>query len=71
MNARMSALPIMDYAIRITVSFMNSILNKTTVLVLNRNWWAINIRTPAEAFCQMATSVATALEFPARSSFAR
>src|SRR5438105_6513688 len=41
---------------------MNSVINKATVLVLNRNWQAINIRTPAEAFCQMATNVATALE---------
>jgi 5-methylcytosine-specific restriction endonuclease McrA len=42
--------------------FMNDILNKSIVLVLNRNWQAINIRTPQEAFCQMATNVATALE---------
>src|SRR4051794_24274321 len=42
--------------------FMNDILNKTIVLVLNRNWQAINIRTPADAFCQMATNVVTALE---------
>jgi 5-methylcytosine-specific restriction endonuclease McrA len=41
---------------------MNNILNKTTVLVLNRNWQAINIRTPQEAFCQMATNVATGLD---------
>src|SRR5436190_14201655 len=41
---------------------MNDILNKSIVLVLNRNWQAINVRTPAEAFCQMATGVATALE---------
>src|SRR5258706_11756016 len=41
---------------------MNDILNKAIVLVLNRNWQAINISTPAEAFCQMATNVATALE---------
>ena len=41
---------------------MNDILNKTIVLVLNRNWQAINIRTPADAFCQMATNVATALD---------
>jgi 5-methylcytosine-specific restriction endonuclease McrA len=41
---------------------MSEILNKTIVLVLNRNWQAINIRTPQEAFCMMATSVATALE---------
>src|SRR2546423_1344820 len=41
---------------------MSDILNKTIVLVLNRNWQAINIRTPQEAFCQMATNVATALD---------
>ena len=41
---------------------MNSILNKSIVLVLNRNWQAINVRTPQEAFCMMATNVATALE---------
>ena len=41
---------------------MNDFLNKSLVLVLNRNWQAINIRTPADAFCQMATNVATALE---------
>src|SRR3989475_5348668 len=41
---------------------MTDILNKTIVLVLNRNWQAINVRAPQEAFCQMATNVATALE---------
>jgi 5-methylcytosine-specific restriction endonuclease McrA len=41
---------------------MMTILNKSIVLVLNRNWQAINIRTPQEAFCQMATNVATALD---------
>jgi 5-methylcytosine-specific restriction endonuclease McrA len=41
---------------------MNDILNKTIVLVLNRNWQAINIRTPQEAFCMMATNVGTALD---------
>ena len=41
---------------------MTDILNKTIVLVLNRNWQAINIRTPQDAFCQMATNVATALD---------
>jgi hypothetical protein len=45
-----------------TKNFMNDILNKTIVLVLNRNWQAINIRTPQDAFCQMATNVATALD---------
>ena len=41
---------------------MNDILNSATVLVLNRNWQAINVRTPQDAFCQMATNVVTALE---------
>ena len=41
---------------------MSNILTKATVLVLNRNWQAINVRTPQEAFCMMATNVATALE---------
>jgi 5-methylcytosine-specific restriction endonuclease McrA len=41
---------------------MTDILNKTIVLVLNRNWQAINTRTPQDAFCQMATNVATALD---------
>lgn len=41
---------------------MNDILNKSIVLVLNRNWQAVNIRTPAEAFCQLATGVAAGLE---------
>jgi 5-methylcytosine-specific restriction endonuclease McrA len=39
-----------------------NILTKSIVLVLNRNWQAINIRTPQEAFCMMATNVATALD---------
>jgi 5-methylcytosine-specific restriction endonuclease McrA len=41
---------------------MTDILNKSIVLVLNRNWQAINVRTPQEAFCMMATNVATALD---------
>jgi 5-methylcytosine-specific restriction endonuclease McrA len=41
---------------------MSDLLNKTTVLVLNRNWQAIHIKTPAQAFCMMATDVATALD---------
>jgi len=40
---------------------MNDVLNKSTVLVLNRNWQAIHVKTPAEAFCMMAADVATAL----------
>ena len=47
---------------------MNDILNKATVLILNRNWQAIHVRTPAEAFCQMATHVATALEIDGEDS---
>ena len=43
-------------------SFMSDILNKAMVLVLNRNWQAVNVRTPQEAFCMMATNVATGLE---------
>ena len=42
--------------------FMSDILTKAIVLVLNRNWQAINVRTPQEAFCMMATNVATGLE---------
>ena len=45
---------------------MSNILTKAIVLVLNRNWQAINIRTPQEAFCQMATNVATALDIELR-----
>ena len=41
---------------------MNDILNRPIVLVLNRNWQAINVRTPQQAFVQMATDVATALD---------
>jgi len=41
---------------------MTNILDKSIVLVLNRNWQAINVRTPQEAFCMMATNVATGLE---------
>jgi 5-methylcytosine-specific restriction endonuclease McrA len=39
-----------------------NILNKTTVLVLNRHWQAIHVKTPAEAFCMMASDAATALD---------
>jgi hypothetical protein len=41
---------------------MTDILNNTILLVLNRNWPSINIRTPQDAFCQMATNVATGLD---------
>jgi 5-methylcytosine-specific restriction endonuclease McrA len=41
---------------------MTDILNKQTVLVLNRHWQAIHVKTPAEAFCMMASDAATALD---------
>lgn len=41
---------------------MSDILNKSTVLVLNRHWQAIHVKTPAEAFCMMASDAATALD---------
>jgi 5-methylcytosine-specific restriction endonuclease McrA len=47
----------------LTIHFsMNDILNKSTVLVLNRNWQAIHVKTPAEAFCMIASDAATALD---------
>ena len=46
----------------VVCKFYDDILTKATVLVLNRNWQAINVRTPQEAFCMMATNVATGLE---------
>ncbi|MGJ8675897.1 MAG: HNH endonuclease [Akkermansiaceae bacterium] len=39
-----------------------SFLYKNTVLVLNKNWQAISITTPAQAFGQMATDAATGLD---------
>ncbi|MEM9398598.1 MAG: HNH endonuclease [Verrucomicrobiota bacterium] len=42
-------------------------LDKQTVLVLNRNWQAINTQSPRESFGQMATDVATALDITADS----
>src|SRR5260370_25825691 len=41
---------------------MNDVLYKSTVLVLNRNWQAIDVKTPAQAFCMMANGNATALD---------
>jgi 5-methylcytosine-specific restriction endonuclease McrA len=38
-----------------------NILNLPVVLVLNRNWQAINVRTPQQAFVQMASDTATGL----------
>jgi 5-methylcytosine-specific restriction endonuclease McrA len=41
---------------------MSDVLHKSTVLVLNRHWQAIDCRTPIEAFSLMATGNATALD---------
>jgi len=41
---------------------MSSILQQNVVLVLNKAWQAINIRTPEEVFPQLATGAATALD---------
>ena len=41
---------------------MSEILEKPTVLVLNRNWQAIAARSPAEVFCQMMTGAASGLD---------
>ena len=41
---------------------MSEVLEKPTVLVLNRNWQAIAARSPAEVFCQMMTGAASGLD---------
>ena len=47
---------------------MNDILNKTIVLVLNRNWQAIHVRTPQEAFCMRKAEASRTKPACARSS---
>jgi len=41
---------------------MDSVLNQHVVLVLNRNWQAVNTTTPAHAFCQMSSGNAMGLD---------
>jgi 5-methylcytosine-specific restriction endonuclease McrA len=41
---------------------MSDVLSKATVLVLNRNWQAINVKSPQEAFGMLATDTATGLD---------
>ncbi len=41
---------------------MSSALERPSVLVLNRNWQAIDVKTPAEAFGLMATGAAMGLD---------
>lgn len=43
-----------------------TILHKNTVLVLNRNWQAISVTTPAQAYGQMASDAATGLDIQQR-----
>jgi 5-methylcytosine-specific restriction endonuclease McrA len=44
---------------------MNTNIHKSTVLVLNKAWQAIDSRTPAQAYCMMASDSATALDIGA------
>lgn len=41
---------------------MTDMLNKTLVLVLNRHWQAIDVKTPVETFPMLVTGAATALD---------
>ena len=41
---------------------MSDIIQLPVVLVLNRSWQAIHVKTPAEAFCMMATGAASGLD---------
>jgi 5-methylcytosine-specific restriction endonuclease McrA len=41
---------------------MNSVLHHPTVLVLNRHWQAIDVKTPADAFGMMAAGQASGLD---------
>ncbi len=45
---------------------MRGLLDKSTVLVLNRLWQAIGTKTPAQAFCMMASGAATGLDIRAQ-----
>ncbi len=47
---------------------MDSVLEKNVVLVLNRNWQAVNTTTPAHAFCQMAAGNALGLDMDQEAS---
>jgi 5-methylcytosine-specific restriction endonuclease McrA len=44
---------------------VSDMLNKTLVLVLNRHWQAIDVKTPIEAFPMLVTGAATALDMKA------
>lgn len=41
---------------------MSPVLDRPTVLVLNRHWQAIDVKTPADAFGMMATGAAMGLD---------
>jgi len=40
----------------------NKRADQATVLVINRNWQAIHVKTPAEGFCMMASGAARGLD---------
>ncbi len=48
---------------------MIDILNQPTVLVLNRLWQAIHVKTPAEAFCMLGSEAALALDISEDGNF--
>jgi 5-methylcytosine-specific restriction endonuclease McrA len=41
---------------------MNDLLSKTTILVLNRHWQPIDVKTPCETFSMLMAGAATALD---------
>jgi 5-methylcytosine-specific restriction endonuclease McrA len=45
-------------------------LNSPIVLVLNRHWQAIHVKTPCDAFCMLASGAATALDVQSDDSIA-
>ena len=44
------------------MSMSPPVLDRPTVLVLNRHWQAIDVKSPADAFSLMATGAAMALD---------
>lgn len=48
---------------------MSQVLHLNTVLVLNRNWQAVSITTPAQAFCQMSAGNSVGLDIADRETY--
>jgi 5-methylcytosine-specific restriction endonuclease McrA len=44
------------------MKYMNGLIHQPIVLLLNRNWQAIHVKTPAEAFCMLAAGSAAGLD---------